>query len=155
MFEDEPHDAIRAAARSYEQALPPGQRKQLGQYFTGIPLGKLLAHLALDPETRNVLDPMAGHGDLLDATWEAAVERGIAVQRLDGIEIDGATAEICRERLAQMAGTGSAPARQIIAADAFDPASIDALPQHAYDLVITNPPYVRYQSCNGTTGEAM
>ena len=152
MFADEPHDAIRVAARAYEQALPPHQRKQLGQYFTGIPLGKLLAHLALNPETRTVLDPMAGHGDLLDATWEAAVERGIAIQRLDGIEIDGATAETCRDRLARIAGTGPAPARQIIAADAFDPASIDALPQHAYDLVITNPPYVRYQSRNGNGG---
>ena len=152
LFAGEPRDAIRAAARIYEQALPPRQRKQLGQYFTRLPIGKLLAHLALDPDTRTVLDPMAGHGNLLDATWEAAAERGIEIQRLDGIEIDEATAAACRDRLTRMASTASAPARQIIAADAFDPVSINALPQNAYDLVITNPPYVRYQSRNGNGG---
>ncbi|MGB6875378.1 MAG: N-6 DNA methylase, partial [Candidatus Acidiferrales bacterium] len=86
MRESDTRDTIRVAARAYEEALPPQQRKQLGQYFTGLPLGKLLAHLALDSETRTILDPMAGHGDLLDATWEAATERCIKLDRLDGIE---------------------------------------------------------------------
>ena len=149
MRSGEPYDAIRATARTYEQALLPGQRKQLGQYFTGLPLGKLLAHLALDPDTCTVLDPMAGHGDLLDATWESAAERGIALQRLDGIEIDEATAETCRDRLTRLAGPTSAPASQIMAADAFDPVAISALPNREYGLVITNPPYVRYQNRNG------
>ena len=95
----EARDAMREAARSYEAALPAEQRKQLGQFFTGVRLGKLLAHLALEPNTRTILDPMAGHGDLLDATWEAAGERGITLDRLDGIEIDRATASVCRDRL--------------------------------------------------------
>src|SRR4051794_10882092 len=72
--------AVREGARAYEEALPAGQRKQLGQYFTGLPLGKLLAHLAWRPETRTVLDPMAGHGDLLDAAWEAAIEHGAGLE---------------------------------------------------------------------------
>jgi hypothetical protein len=114
--------AIRTAARAYEEALPAGQRKQLGQFFTGLPLGKLLAHLALDARTATVLDPMAGHGDLLDATWEAATERGISLERLDGIEIDAATATACRSRLAQITdGAGQRPDQCIIAGDAFDP----------------------------------
>ena len=56
----EARDAIRAAARAYEAALPADQRKQLGQFFTGVRLGKLLAHLAIEPNTRTILDPMAG-----------------------------------------------------------------------------------------------
>ena len=151
VFTDKTRDAIRAVARSYEQALPHGQRKRLGQYFTGLPLGRLLAHLALDTNTRAVLDPMAGHGDLLDATWEAATERGMAIQRIDGIEIDEATAESCRDRLDGMVGTGPGPDRQIVTGDAFDPASIRALPRQAYDLVITNPPYVRHERHKGRT----
>ncbi|MGB6877122.1 MAG: hypothetical protein WBD87_13930, partial [Candidatus Acidiferrales bacterium] len=45
--------------------------------------------------------------------------------------------------------------QQVIAADAFDLASVKGLPQPAYDLVITNPPYVRYQARigNGTRSE--
>lgn len=142
-------ETARSAARAYEATLPPEQRKQLGQYFTGLPLGKLLAHLALDEDTRTVLDPMAGHGDLLDATWEAARERGIALGRLDGIEIDEATAEACRNRLSRIAAGDTGPTKLIVSGDAFDPASVKALPSRAYDLVITNPPYVRYQSHNG------
>ena len=118
---------VRNTARAYEQALDPAQRKRLGQFFTGVPLGKLLAHLALRPETRTVLDPMVGHGDLLDATCEAAAERGNTISRLDGIEIDKATADTCRERLAALIPAVSAPDYSILAADAFDPATIEAL----------------------------
>ena len=147
----------RTAAHAYERALLPGRRKRLGQYFTGLPLGRLLAHLALLPETRTVLDPMAGHGDLLDATWEAATQRGTPLVRLDGVEVDAPTAEVCRRRLAQIAGIDPTPKRAIVAGDAFVPATMAALPQGTYDLVITNPPYVRYQvgSKNGAGGVAI
>jgi hypothetical protein len=145
--EIEIRNTVRAAARAYEKALPPQQRKRLGQYFTGLPLGKLLAHLALDPEMRTVLDPMAGHGDLLDATWQAAHERGITLSRLDGIEIDDPTAAACRRRLTEITDSKRI-AQQIICADAFDPHSIEALAFPNYDLVITNPPYIRYQAHN-------
>ena len=155
MFRGEARDNIRSAARVFEEALPIEQRKKLGQFFTGLPLGKLLAHLALNSDTRTVLDPMAGHGDLLDATWEAATERGLTLDRLDGIEVDIDTASECRSRLNDIAGKAKAPGRQIVAGDAFGPQSINALPLKTYDLVITNPPYVRYQSRkrNGANGD--
>ena len=144
--------AARSAARAYELTLDPARRKQLGQFFTGVPLGKLLAHLALRSDTRTVLDPMAGHGDLLDATREAAAERAISIERLDGIEIDEATAGTCRDRLTTLITRQSDPDYSIIAADAFDPATLSALPVRSYDLVITNPPYVRYQTLKGHEG---
>ncbi|WP_287786707.1 N-6 DNA methylase [Acidiphilium sp.] len=143
------HQAIRDGARAYEEALPAAQRKRLGQYFTGLPLGKLLAHLAWQPDTRTVLDPMAGHGDLLDAAWEAAAERVANLERLDGIEFDTKTATTCALRLTAIVGNQHAD-RRIIAGDAFNPASVRELPHRAYDLVITNPPYVRYQARQGT-----
>ena len=139
-------NTVRARALAYEQALPSGQRKCLGQYFSGLPLGKLLAHLALNEETTTVLDSMAGHGDLLDAAWEAAEQRGIRLQRLDGMEIDAPTALACKTRLAGLEGQAKPPKQRIITGDAFAPAAIAALPLRAYDLVITNPPYVRYQA---------
>jgi hypothetical protein len=152
LHELEARNTTRNAMRAFEEALPSQQRKQLGQYFTGLPLGKLLAHLALRLDTRSVLDPMAGHGDLLDATWEAATERGISLERLDGIEIDETTATTCRNRLAEIVNGSMPPGMRIIAADTFDPASVKPLSLPGYDLVITNPPYVRYQAhnANGT-----
>ena len=136
---------VRAAARAYEAGLPADQRKRLGQFFTGMPLGRLLAHLALSPDMRTVLDPMAGHGDLLDATAEAAKVRRIRLEALDGIEVDEPTAAACSTRLQCVIGRGP-PQQTIIAGDAFDPRSVTALGEHGYDLVITNPPYVRYQA---------
>jgi methylase of polypeptide subunit release factors len=143
-------EAVRAEARSFEEGLPKDKRKRLGQYFTGVRLGKLLAHLALMADARSVLDPMAGHGDLLDATAEAALERGIKLERLDGIEIDDATAEVCRYRLNRIAGDIQ---HKIISGSAFDPVLLEHLPIRQYDLVITNPPYIRYQAQNGRGGQ--
>jgi len=141
---------IRATARKFEERLSKAQRKKLGQFFTGIPLGRLLAHLALTDDTHSVLDPMAGHGDLLDATAEASLERGIALERLDGIEIDDETADMGGKRLDTIAG---GVAHRVICGSAFDPATVEKLPLREYALVITNPPYVRYQAQNGNGGQ--
>jgi hypothetical protein len=140
--------AVRKTARAFEEALPSDQRKRLGQFFTGLRLGKLLAHLALSSDTRTILDPMAGHGDLLDASWQAAKERRVSLIRLDGIEIEPETARLCRDRLDTIIGD-ERPARTVLTGSAFDERQLVQLTADAYDLVITNPPYVRYQGRNG------
>lgn len=145
-------EQIRGEARAYERSLPAARRKQLGQYFSGVPLGKLLAHLALDDATRTVLDPMSGHGDLLDAAWEAAAERGLSIERLDGIEIDPPTADRARERLHRLTRGRKGPKGLIVEGDAFSVSTLEKLHESQYDLVIANPPYVRYQS-RGSKGD--
>lgn len=141
--------AIRPLARSFEEGLPLAQRKRLGQFFTGLPLGTLLAHVALDRDARAVIDPMAGHGDLLDAAVLTARTRGIRLGRLDGIELEPETAAFCGRRTATLQADGAVAAAHIVTGSAFDPAIIAELDAPSYDLVITNPPYVRYQSQNG------
>lgn len=149
MIEAERIHSARNAARTYERTLPAERRKRFGQHFTGQALSRLLAHLSVDKDTNTVLDPMAGHGDLLDATCEAAIECGAPIRRLDGIEIDEAAAAACAERLHELAAVGVVPEHGVVSANAFNPASIEALPERCYDLVITNPPYVRYQGRKG------
>lgn len=141
--------AIRSSARSFEESLPAAQRKRLGQFFTGLPLGALLAHLALNSGARTVIDPMAGHGDLLDAAALTAQARGARLSRLDGIELDPETAAFCSRRMAALHADEATESSHILTGSAFDPAAIAALDTPGYDLVITNPPYVRYQSQNG------
>lgn len=140
---------IRTAARLFEENLPSAQRKRLGQFFTGLPLGRLLAHLALSGESVTILDPMAGNGDLLDAAVTAKQQRGIATTRFDGIEVDAFTAACCQRRTEILRGGAAGLKSAIIAGSAFDPAVIQQLVPQGYDLVITNPPYVRYQSQKG------
>jgi N-6 DNA Methylase len=141
--------AIRSSARSFGESLPPAQRKRLGQFFTGLPLGALLAQLALDLDCRAVIDPMAGHGDLLDAAAMTARARGSVLDRLDGVELDPETAAFCDRRTAALRAEGAVADSRILPGSAFDPSRVAALNTAGYDLVITNPPYVRYQSQNG------
>src|SRR5262245_10485706 len=96
-----PSDLIERAARArqFEEGLPREQRKALRQSFTGIRLARVLAEIGTDTATQSVLDPMAGHGDLLDAAREAIVAAGSLPTALHGIEVDPETADFCRDRL--------------------------------------------------------
>ena len=89
----------RSRAADYEASLEPTRRKRLGQFFSGLSLGRLLASIALDTDASTVIDPMAGHGDLLDAAIERASRRGSSLTRVQGVEIDHPTADMCARRL--------------------------------------------------------
>ncbi|MBI1278445.1 MAG: N-6 DNA methylase [Anaerolineaceae bacterium] len=109
------------------------RQKRLGQYFTGVALGRLLAALSGAENASSVIDPMAGSGDIL----AACVELGAIENYLGAIEIDPVALELCTTRL---------PRINYVLGDAFNPNSLNQLPRLQWNLVITNPPYVRYQS---------
>ncbi len=97
---------------------------------------------------------MAGHGDLLDALNEAALELGLTLRRLDGIEIDEDAARFCRGRLDAVIPDARNVPHAIVSGSAFELSSLKALPEDAYDLTITNPPYVRYQTQNANAARS-
>ena len=138
---------LRAEARALEKALPPARRKALGQFFTGAKVSRLLAYLATREGTQCILDPMAGTGDLLDAAYGASTHRGNRIRQLHAIEIHVNSAQLCQRRLDHLARR-SDPDIRVLRADAFKPATYAAA-ETTYDLVIANPPYVRYQSMRG------
>ena len=109
------------------------RRKRLGQYYTGLGLGRILAALAQAEKAESIIDPMAGSGDLLASCQEI----GAAPASIAGIEIDRAARDACANRL---------PQADCFLGSAFDPDTISRLPKTEWDLVIGNPPYVRYQS---------
>jgi len=108
------------------------RRKRLGQYFTGLAVARLLAALANAESARSVIDPMAGSGDMLRACLEVGCEPAALV----GLELDPDAAATAARHLRGV------DAGRIITGDAFS----SNLPRHQFDLVITNPPYIRYQS---------
>lgn len=146
----EMNDARSSAVR-YEGTLEPSRRKALGQFFTGLPLSRLLSALAISDPVSTVIDPMAGHGDLLDAVAERVALNNNHLKRLQAIEIDPPTAEMCRRRL----GMWDQLADELLieARDAFDPVAAHTYLSNGYDLVITNPPYVRYQTLAAQNGD--
>ncbi|HVM36127.1 MAG TPA: N-6 DNA methylase [Actinomycetota bacterium] len=112
----------------------PNKRKRLGQFFTGELLARLLAALAEARTATSVIDPMAGSGDMLKAVQELSNE-----PLLTGIEIDPSAAALCASRLY------SRPEVTVAVGDAFSSETWASVPNRTWDLVITNPPYVRYQ----------
>lgn len=117
------------------------RRKRLGQFFTGTGLGRLLAALAQAEKAQSIVDPMAGTGDLI----AACLELGASPEAIGAIEIDPAAYSICNKRL---------PDATCVIGNAFDPAVLGCLPRQEWDLVVTNPPYVRYQSMSKGAGNA-
>ena len=122
-------------------ATDPTQRKRLGQFFTGVRLSRALAALCDAPSARSILDPMAGSGDMFAACAELGAEPAL----LGGIELDPSAASLCGRRT-----KGLAADVRIVPGSAFDEGSWEMLPD-SWDLVITNPPYVRYQTQSDAT----
>lgn len=115
------------------------RRKRLGQYFTGGQLARLLAELAAAGDAQSVIDPMAGSGDMLVACGRNSPQKRV----FGAVEIDPIAAATCSER---------APWAVSVLGSAFDAATLSMLPARRWDLVITNPPYVRYQSLAKSAG---
>lgn len=120
-------------------AMTSSTRKRLGQFFTGERLARLLAALADSKTSASVIDPMGGSGDMIAAALTQSPAAEAAV-----IEIEPVAAQTVAERF----GT----ACTAVHGSAFDPISWERL-RPSWDLVITNPPYVRYQT-GSSDGEA-
>jgi hypothetical protein len=117
-------------------------KKRLGQFFSGNKVADLLVAICEPTQDAKVLDPMAGDGDMLAAAFRA----GVSSEGICGIEIDEAASTICARRIS---------AGRICNGDAFSYDAIACLGKAAWDLVITNPPYVRYQSLSKFEGNGL
>src|SRR6266705_6564076 len=128
-----------------------GRRKQLGQCFTGLRTGSLLAALAVRQGQKRIVDPMAGHGDLLESAAERASRLHSAPDELMGVEIEPEAAKLGQWRVERCANEFGFRRGRFIHGDAFAPVTWDN--SGSFDLVITNPPYVRYQTLSNGAKE--
>jgi tRNA1(Val) A37 N6-methylase TrmN6 len=117
-------------------------KKRLGQYFSGKKVADLLVAICDPPPDATVIDPMAGDGDML----ASVIRAGISEKSVYGIEVDKDAALKCTERV----GGG-----HICHGDAFSYGTFASFGISSWDLVITNPPYVRYQSLNRYNGDGL
>ena len=138
--------------------------KSGGVVYTSPALAHFLASQAFDAlgdvESVRVLDPACGDGELLLATLSVADARRIRVVDLVGYDIDHSAVEMAAVRL-----NGLAPgvvhcddflelaARNISHPELFDATRTS---QHLeYDLVISNPPYVRTQTLGAKVAQSL
>lgn len=108
------------------------KKKRYGQVFSGRLVGDLLVSMLPNNITVNsIIDPMVGKGDLLCS----ACMKYPQSKYITGIDIDTDVIEICRRNV---------PKAKIVNENAFVSRSINK--ENGWDLVITNPPYIRYQT---------
>ena len=106
--------------------------KRYGQVFSGKLVGNLLvAMLPGDFDGKTIIDPMVGQGDLLKAACTKYSNADLVL----GIDIDKDVIDKCKDNI---------PEAKIVRDNAFISTEINTV--DGWDLVITNPPYIRYQT---------
>jgi len=111
-------------------------KKHLGQYFSGHRVAKLLAYMCKSNLANSIIDPMCGSGDMLNACTYSDFDG----RSYHGVEIDDRVAQLAYQNLASIRNVN------ITNHNSFESNAIKILASTPFDLVITNPPYVRYQS---------
>ena len=119
----------------------PKAREGLGQVETPPRVARRMAELLLDGaqvgEGTRILDAGCGRGALAQAVLSLARERGLPAPRVVCVEIDPRLAAEARRRFAGIPGV------EVVEADLL---SLSQRELGAFDLVISNPPYVPYEA---------
>jgi hypothetical protein len=116
-------------------------KKALGQFFSGPKVAALLLALAKSEKAQSIIDPMCGTGDMLLAC-QKIYDHSV---HLSGIEIDP---DVYRYALSHLDAWQQL---ELINGNAFDAQTLRRLHPKGYDLIITNPPYIRHQTANNAS----
>lgn len=74
--------------------------KEFGVFFTPLVVSREMAKQAVEEsQTKVIIDPCCGTGNLLAACMEYAAENTIELNKLIGIELDAYSAEVCKKTL--------------------------------------------------------
>jgi tRNA1(Val) A37 N6-methylase TrmN6 len=114
-------------------------RKARGAFFTPPEITRYLARWAVRSADDQVFEPAAGDAAFLVAATERLRELGAEHPVLHGVEIHRASAAVARRRVAAAGGKAHVRTADLFAVQ----------PQPVHDVVIGNPPYIRYQEFRG------
>lgn len=112
-------------------------QKLRGAYYTPLPLAEMMVKLSANrTDCKNVLEPSCGDGVFLDALIKADCIKQYA--DIDAVEIDGTEAKKVKGRMKAYKNV------KVRNEDFFDfyRANKESV---QYDLILGNPPYIRYQ----------
>ena len=119
-------------------------RKLRGAYYTPLPLATAMVELLGTKRVKNVLEPSCGDGVFLDSIEASGILH--AADAVTAIEIDINESEKVLQRF------GQHPNISVLSEDFFD--FYDRSHKiERYDLIIGNPPYIRYQYLTETQRE--
>ena len=129
--------------------------KRHGIHYTPRDLARFVARRSLaqiEPRELVILDPACGDGELLMALAHEASAVGLPAPHLVGIDRDQNAVAVATERL-----EGATTASCLVSCGDFLARRIDGGPSDlaAYDVVISNPPYVRTQVLGAARARAL
>ncbi len=122
---------------AYERLVPGSERRRLGQFFTPIWVGRVMARWLFEVPPKLLLEPGCGSGSLIAAADE---ERGEHATKLLGIDVDPLAIEMARATCA-VRGIRDADVR----VQDFLLDDLEVRPGG----VICNPPYTRHHALEG------
>jgi len=119
----------------------PDPEKLRGGYYTPQPIAQYLANWAIRSSDDNILEPSCGNGNiLLEASLRLkSLGKGGSVT---GVELFSDEAIKARSRISPHLSKSRC---SIVTSDFFEFAEADIQKGNLYDVVIGNPPFVRYQ----------
>ena len=125
-----------------------GNRRERGAYYTPAKLARFVAEWAIRASTDRVLDPAAGRGSLVGAAVRYARESGATESpNVWGVELHSGTFR----RLAKRCSEWGIPPSQLREGDFFGTSQRLG----DFDVVLTNPPYVRHHDFPAGTAKRM
>lgn len=121
-----------------------GNQKLRGGYYTPKEIAAFLCKWALTPNTKRILEPSCGDGNLIEASIlrfkELGIEGAKLKGRIKGIELIEEESIKTKKRIKRL-GVNSTT---IVNSDFFSYVKSNGVEQ--YDVVLGNPPFIRYQS---------
>jgi adenine-specific DNA methylase len=120
----------------------PVLRKERGAFFTPPAITRFISNWAIRGPEERVLEPAAGDAAFLVSAVDRLRElapRGRSCPVVHGVEIHAHSADVARKRVSDAGGEAD-----IILSDFFA-----VTPDPAFNAVIGNPPYIRYQDFTG------
>lgn len=115
--------------------------KLRGGYYTPELIATFLAEWSITKSTGTVLEPSCGDGNILCAVAER-LKKSNSAAKVIGIELTEREAQKAKERLKNAGATNSF---SVLTGDFFDHAARLLEQESEFDVVIGNPPFVRYQ----------
>ncbi|WP_460490473.1 HsdM family class I SAM-dependent methyltransferase [Corynebacterium nasicanis] len=114
-------------------------RKARGAFFTPTDVALFLAEWAVRHPGDRVLEPSTGDAELLVSAVGRLRELGAVDPRVWGSELHASSAQVGVERIVEAGGVGEIEVQDFFNREVAEP----------FDVVIGNPPYIRFQSFTG------